>query len=173
MRESAALALEMLGDPRAIPPLQALLQGGVAAAIPVQGKPHLIQPYAAILEALGTLGAKTAISAIEPFLNHALPKIQLASARALYQLTGERSYGDRLVAGLREKELQLRRSALMDLGASGYLESAPAIAEALAENSLKLIALKGLLEGHLISLPKGEYLSADSLRIMGLMDQLL
>jgi len=173
VRESAALALEMLGDPRAIPPLQALLQGGVAAAIPVQGKPHLIQPYAAILEALGTLGAETAISDIEPFLSHALPKIQLASARALYQLTGERSYGDRLVAGLREKELQLRRSALMDLGASGYLESAPAIAAALAENSLKLIALKGLLESHLISLPKGEYLSADSLRIMGLMDQLL
>ena len=34
----------------------------------------------------------------------------------------------------------------MDLGAIGYISAADAIAETLAENSMKLIALKGLLE---------------------------
>ena len=149
VRESAAQALEMLGCPSCIPDLIALLSGGVEAAIPVPGKPYLIQPYEAIIEALGTLGAKNAISLIEPFLGHFQPKVQLAAARALYQLTGHPSYGERLVQGLAEDELQLRRSALMDLGASGYLESAEAIATTLAENSLKLIALKGLLDIHL------------------------
>jgi phycocyanobilin lyase subunit alpha len=42
--------------------------------------------------------------------------------------------------------LQLRRAALTDVGAIGYLPAAAAIAQTLAENSLKLIALKGLLE---------------------------
>jgi phycocyanobilin lyase alpha subunit len=173
VRESAAQALEMLGCPSAIPALLALLEEGVEAAVAVEGKPHLIQPYEAILEALGTLGAKNALNLLEPFLRHPLPKIQLAAARSLYQLTGERSYGERLVQGLEENELQLRRSALMDLGASGYLEASEAIADTLAENSLKLIALKGLLGIHLSSQNPEEYLTPDSLRLMGLMDKLL
>jgi hypothetical protein len=37
----------------------------------------------------------------------------------------------------------------MDLGAIGYLPAASAIADTLAENSLKLISLKGLLETYL------------------------
>ncbi|MEM8717152.1 MAG: HEAT repeat domain-containing protein, partial [Cyanobacteria bacterium P01_G01_bin.4] len=36
----------------------------------------------------------------------------------------------------------------MDLGATDYLPAAPAIAETLAENSLKLISIKGLLDNH-------------------------
>jgi len=88
LREAAAQSLEMLGDPRAIPPLRELLTGGVAAAQMVQDKPHLIQPYEAIIEALGTLKATDAINDLEPFLEHFIPKVKYATARAMYQLTG-------------------------------------------------------------------------------------
>lgn len=149
VRESAAQALEALGDDRAVSALQRLLAGGVAAAVRVPGKPHLVQPYDAVLEALGALHATSALNEISAFLDHPVPRVQFAAARALYQLTGDRQYGDRLVNALRAPELQLRRTALMDVGAIGYLEAARPVAETLAENSLKLIALKGIFEQYL------------------------
>ncbi len=173
LRESAAQALERLGDRTAIPALIGLLDGGVTAAFTVAEKPHLTQPYEAILEALGTLGAVEAITLIEPFLEHFVEKVQYAAARALYQLTANSRYGDRLVLALEGNDLQLRRSALMDLGAIGYLNGAEAIADTLAENSIKLISLKGLLEHHLDTQSLVSPLSADSIRIMKLMDKLL
>ena len=65
----------------------------------------------------------------------------------------------------------------MDLGAVGYLAGAGAIANTLAENSMKLIALKGVLE-HQIKVENETAqgicgLSADSRRVMELMDSLL
>lgn len=170
VREAAAQSLEMLGDSQAISPLLDLLAGGVEAAQTVSGKPHLNQPYEAIIEALGTLGDSEAVAPIEPFLHHFLPKVQFAAARALYQLTGEPKYGELLVAALQSSELQLRRSALMDLGASGYLEGAEAIAKTLAENSLKLISLKGLVE---YELHQSTNLSERAVQVMNLMDELL
>lgn len=174
VRESAAQALEMIGDPASIAPLISLLDGGLEAAIQFPGKPHLVQPYEAIIEALGTLQGKEAIPLIEPFLEHFFPKVQYAAARALYQLTHDSCYGDILVQALEGDELQLRRSALMDLGAIGYTPAGEAIAETLAENSLKLISLKGLLEHELnnssVQFPQ---LSQRSLELMILMDDLL
>ncbi|MDR9402500.1 MAG: HEAT repeat domain-containing protein [Halothece sp. Uz-M2-17] len=171
VREACAQALEEIGDPEAISHLRALLAGGVEAAQPVPGKPHLVQPYEAIIEALGTLGATEAKSEIEPFLEHSVEKVQLATARALYQLTKEESYGKRLIAGLQAEKLPLRRSALMDLGATDYLQAARAIAQTPAENSLKLISLKGLLENHLKH--QNETLSDDAVHLLTLMDSLL
>lgn len=174
VREAAIQALESLGDPACIPPIQALLAGGLAAAVPVSGKPHLVHPYNAILEALGTLGAVAAVAEIAPFLEHSVPQVRNAAARAMYQLTGEAAYCERLVQVLQGSELQLRRSALMDLGAVGYLPAADAIAATLAENSLKLIALQGVLEHHLkASQFPGVRLSQDAHRVMALMDDLL
>lgn len=173
VRESAAQALEMLGDPSAIPALIKLLDGGVETARQVPGKPHWMQPYEAILEALGTLQAKEAIALIEPFLELPVEKVQYAAARALYQLTRNYLYGERLVRALERDDLQLRRSALMDLGAIGYLPAAEAISETLAENSLKLISLKGLLETHLKNQPPESVLSQESIQVMMLMDKLL
>lgn len=175
VREAAAQALEMLGDKRAIAPLMKLLEGGVTAAVQVEGKAHLTQPYSAIIEALGTLNATEAIAQIKPFLEHSVERVKNSAARAMFQLTGERYYGDRLTEGLNADDLQLRRSALMDLGAIGYLPAAEAIAETLAENSLKLIALKGLLEYHL-QVPDPDRppsLSPETIRVMKLMDSLL
>jgi phycocyanobilin lyase alpha subunit len=181
VRESAAQALEMLGDSRAIPPLMALLIEGIAenkltnyATEPVIGKPHLNQPYEAIIEALGTLEAKNALELIKPFLDHPTAKISYAAARAMYQLTKDSVYGEMLVSALQGKELQLRRSALMDLGAIGYVKSGEAIANTLAENSLKLIAMKGLLESQVQQDQLNQLdLSFESVRLMTLMDNLL
>lgn len=174
VREAAAQALEMLGDCRCIEPLRQLLDGGVAAATQVPGKPHLVQPYEAVIEALGTLGATEAIPQIEPFVNHPVAKVKYAAARAMYQLSGDSFYGEMLVQALSEDDLQLRRSALMDLGAVGYLPAGEAIAETLAENSMKLISLKGLLEREIARhSQKSLILSKESIKVMELMDSLL
>ncbi|HZG39889.1 MAG TPA: HEAT repeat domain-containing protein [Nodosilinea sp.] len=174
VRESAAQALESLGDPRAISPLRRLLAGGVTAAVTVPGKPHLVQPYNAVLEALGSLGATDAVDEIAPFLEHEVDQVQNAATRALYQLTGDATYCDRLVQRLQEPNLQLRRSAMMDLGAIGYLPAAQPIAATLAENSLKLIALQGVLETHLrqTHFPQAG-LTAEARQVLALMDELL
>lgn len=170
VREAAAQALETIGDERAINPLMQLLAGGVEAATTVPGKPYLVQPYEAVIEALGTLQAKSAITEIKPFLEHPLAKIKSAAARALYQLTNNDMYGEMLVETLRNQELQIRRSALIDLGASGYLKGAEAIANTYAENSLKLIALKNLVEPEL---EKSSQPSKRCMEIIKIMDELL
>lgn len=172
VREAAAQALGSLGDQRAIPPLMALLEGGLAAAQPLDDGIRLRHPYAAILEALGELEATAAVALIQPFLNHPFELLQYAAARALYVLTHEAAYAERLVDALSGEKLPLRRAALADLGAIGYIPAATAIAQTLAENSLKLIALKGLLEKQVQQTPL-PILSADARRVMVLMDELL
>ena len=174
VREAAAQALEMLNDSRAIPALVQLLEGGVAKAKFVPGKPHLVQPYEAVIEALGTTRATEAIPLIEPFIEHPVEKVKYAAARAMYQLTGDSVYGEILVQALGGDDLQLRRSALMDLGAIGYISAGSAIAETLAENSMKLIALKGLLEEEINQNGNQSLeLTQESIKVMELMDSLL
>jgi len=174
VREAAAQSLGMLGDPVCVPQLMGLLEGGIEAAKPVPGSPHLAQPYNAVIEALGSLGAKEAIALIEPFLEHNQERIQYAAARAMYQLTENPAYGDRLVQALKGEKLQLRRAVLADLGAIGYLKAADAIAQTLAENSLKLISLKGVLEHEVKnSASESVQLSQGSIHLMKLMDDLL
>ncbi|EHC18812.1 phycocyanobilin lyase [Fischerella thermalis CCMEE 5273] len=173
VREAAAQSLATLKDIVAAPALMQLLNGGVAAAVPVPGRPHLTQPYEAVLEALGAIGATEAISLIEPFLDHPVPRVQCAAARAMYQLTQDAKYGQRLVQVLDSNDLKLRRVALGDLGAIGYLPAADAIANAKVENSFKLIALKGLLEHQLQQELDVSSLSEDAIRVMNLMDSLL
>jgi len=174
VREAAAQSLGMLGDPVCVPQLMGLLEGGIEAAKPVPGSPHLAQPYNAVIEALGSLGAKEAIALIEPFLEHNQERIQYAATRAMYQLTQNPAYGDRLVQALKGEKLQLRRAVLADLGAIGYLKAADAIAQTLAENSLKLISLKGVLEHEVKnSASESVQLSQGSIHLMKLMDDLL
>jgi len=174
VRESAAQSLGMLGDRSSVPYLIKLLAGGVAANQPIPGCPHLPQPCAAVIEALGSLGATETIDLIKPFLEHPVELVQYATARAMYQLTQNPSYGDLLVRALGGDKLQLRRAALSDLGAIGYLPAANAISETLAENSLKLISLKGVLEHHVKNYsPKSSCVSDTAIHLMNLMDDLL
>lgn len=171
VREAAAQSLESLAATEAISPLLALLKGGVEAAVAVPGKPHLVQPYNAILEALGGLGDKSVAPTVEPFLQHDIPQVKNGAARAMYQLTGNGQYAEILAETLRCDDLQLRRSALLDLGEVGYLPAAEAIANTLAENSIKLISLKGLLEKQVNTF--GSRLSPETCKVMSLMDSLL
>ena len=179
VREAAAQSLAALGAKESVSVLVDLLEGGVEAAVSVPGKPYLVQPYNAILEALGDLSVGAAsleensetISIVEPFLSHSMPQVKNAAARAMYQLTGQGHYTQPLVDTLGCDDLQLRRSALLDLGEVGYLPAAEAIANTLAENSIKLIAMKGLLEKQIEQ--SGERLSEQTCRVMALMDSLL
>ncbi|MEM9927809.1 MAG: HEAT repeat domain-containing protein [Cyanobacteria bacterium P01_D01_bin.50] len=169
VRESAAESLGVLDDRReSIPKLMKMLDLET-----IQNEQN--QPLAAIIEALGNLGATEAIENIKPFLEHSVDLVKYSTLRAMYQLTQESCYGDELVKALDGDNLQLRRSALADLGAIGYLNAAEAITETLAENSLKLISLKGILE-HQLEMPvDGEAPSICdvSIRVMKLMDSLL
>lgn len=171
VREAAAQSLGMLGAKAAVPTLITMLDGGVAKAVQVIGRPHLTQPYEAVLEALGAIGATEAISLIQPFLEHSVPRVKCSAARAMYQLTQDPQYGEFLVTMMQKSDLKLRRVILGDLGAIGYMAAAEAIAHAQAENSFKLMALKGLLEHQLTD--QSEYMSDDAVRVMNLMDSLL
>ncbi|MGJ5628066.1 HEAT repeat domain-containing protein [Nostoc sp. CALU 1950] len=172
VREAAAQSLEMLGDPVCIPPLIKLLKVGLQGEQLISKQPDLSQPYEAILEALGTLRATESTPLVKPFLEHPIELVQYAAARAMYQLTQEPVYGERLVKALAGERLQLRRAVLADLGAIGYLPAADAIAQTLAENSLKLISLKGLLE-HQVNHTTASTLSAGAIKVINLMDSLL
>lgn len=171
VREAAAQSLESLGATGSVEKLLSLLAGGVESAVEVPGRPHLVQPYNAILEALGALGDAKIVPTIEPFLAHEMVQVKNAAARAMYQLTGQARYAEKLVETLRCDDLQLRRSALLDLGEIGYLPAAKAVAETLAENSIKLIALKGLLEKEISA--SSMLVSARTRPVMELMDSLL
>ncbi|MEM9149958.1 MAG: HEAT repeat domain-containing protein, partial [Cyanobacteria bacterium P01_F01_bin.3] len=171
VREAAAQSLEALHAIDAVSTLLTLLEGGVGAAVMVPGKPHLVQPYNAILEALGGLGDKSVVPTVEPFLQHEVPQVKNGAARAMYQLTGKGQYAELLAETLQCDDLQLRRSALLDLGEVGYLPAADAISQTLAENSIKLISLKGLLEKQVIQ--SGSFLSPETCKVMSLMDSLL
>ncbi|OYQ64884.1 phycocyanobilin lyase [Pseudanabaena sp. SR411] len=172
VREAVAQSLEMLGDDSCVPYLIELIKNPNSEASADSEPEH---PYDAFLEALGTLGAVKAIPHILPFLDHPIPKVQYAAARAMYQLSEPAvadQYGDRLVAALANNDLQLRRTVLSDLGAIGYLSAAEAIGNTMAENSLKLISLKGLLEKQIV-LATPPDLTDGAIRVMTLMDELL
>ncbi|MCJ8283471.1 MAG: HEAT repeat domain-containing protein [Rivularia sp. ALOHA_DT_140] len=171
VRESAAESLGVLdGNRESIPKLMQMLQVKTGES---ENKNN--QPFAAIIEALGNLGTTEAIESIKPFLEYSVDLVRYSALRALYQLTQESRYGDELVKALDGDNLQLRRSALADLGAIGYLPAAEPNSETLAENSLKIISLKGILEHHLEKPLDGEEpnLSDVRIRVMKLLDGLL
>lgn len=149
LREAAARAL---GELRAVVAIEAicdrLASGPDVAGAPQPNSPRLQEPCEALLEALGDIGIPESrvFSVVEPFIGHERPLIRSAAARTLLQLSGDSRWGELLVALLAHPQLQVRRAALMDLGAAGWRPGFEAIAATLAENSLKLIALRGLVE---------------------------
>jgi phycocyanobilin lyase alpha subunit len=149
LREAAARALGDLRATEAVAPICARLAGGPAEAGARQHHcPRLVEPCEALLEALGDIGAATpaVLAVIEPFIDHDWPLIRSAAARALLQLSGDPRWAEPLLALRGDSQLLVRRAALMVLGAAGWRPAAAAISATLAENSLKLIALRGLVE---------------------------
>ncbi|CZB22685.1 HEAT repeat domain-containing protein [Candidatus Synechococcus spongiarum] len=159
LREAAARSLGQLGALKARQPmLRRLAPGPLVAGAPRPGSSRLMEPCEALLEALGALGwqeedGSGTITDHEPLLavvraygDHERPLIRSAAYRSLLQLTRENCWGEQLVNLLLHNELQVRRAALLDLGVTGWRPAGSAIARTLAENSLKLIALRGLVE---------------------------
>jgi phycocyanobilin lyase alpha subunit len=149
LREAAARALGELEATEAVAALQRRLASGPAGAGASRtDSPRLQEPCEAMLEALGAIGVARpeVIAVIEPFIGHERPLIRSAACRALLQLSGEPRWAEPLVQLLDHPQLQVRRAALMDLGAVGWRPSLDGIRTTLAENSLKLIALRGLVE---------------------------
>jgi len=149
LREAAARALGELEATEAVAALQRRLASGLAGAGASRpDSPRLQEPCEAMLEALGAIGVAEpeVIAVIEPFMAHERPLIRSAACRALLQLSGEPRWAEPLVQLLDHPQLQVRRAALMDLGAVGWRPALEPICRTLAENSLKLIALRGLVE---------------------------
>ena len=149
LREAAARALGELKADAAVAPLCRRLASGPAGAGALRpGTPRLQEPCEAMLEALGDIGVSTTevLAVVEPFVGHDRPLIRSAAARTLLQLSGEARWANVLLELLDHPQLQVRRAALMDLGGAGWRPALGAIERTLAENSLKLIALRGLVE---------------------------
>ena len=149
LREAAARSLGELRAKVALPALVARLRSGPnVAGARASNSANLLEPCEALLEAIGDLGSSDdeVIDVLESFLAHERPVVQSSACRSLLQLTQEPRWGERLKTLLLHPQLQVRRAALMDLGATGWRPATQAIAATLAENSLKLIALKGLVE---------------------------
>jgi phycocyanobilin lyase alpha subunit len=149
LREAAARSLGELKAKVALPALVARLRSGPnVAGARASDSANLVEPCEALLEAIGDLGISgdEVLEILESFLTHERPVVQSSACRSLLQLTQEPRWGERLKTLLLHPQLQVRRAALMDLGATGWRPATQAIAATLSENSLKLIALRGLVE---------------------------
>ncbi|MCJ2542366.1 HEAT repeat domain-containing protein [Thermostichus vulcanus] len=124
----------------------------------------------ALIEALGQLQPPGSLEHIHPYLEHDSLRLQCAAARACYRLTQDPAFAQRLLPMLAHENVHLRRAALLDLGASGYLPGAPAIATAAVEANIKLLALKQLVE---INLEQGGVLGAELRQVLLWIDELL
>jgi len=185
LREAAARSLGQLGALKARRPiLRRLAPGPLLAGVPRPGSSRLMEPCEALLEALGALGWQeedgSAITDREPLLKivrsyggHERPLIRSAAYRSLLQLTREDCWGEQLVHLLQHNELQVRRAALLDLGVTGWRPAGAAIARTLAENSLKLIALRGLVENSPVRNQASPSPSPEEVELLTAMDDLL
>lgn len=184
VRRNAAQALGKLRDPEAIPPLLEILECGDAHLLGIvaqalgqiaedhpewvpqvserlvtwlQGQDPQAAPAIAlegVIETLGSLQVRSAIPDLRPYLHHDSIRVHCSAARALYLLTSDPAHIQRLLAVLDHQVLTLRRGAVMDLGATGYLPGATAIAGAAVEANIKLLALKSMLDRHLAIDPR-------------------
>ncbi len=152
LREAAARSLGQLRAEAAVPLLLSRLASGPeVAGAREMGTPRMKEPCDAMLEALGDIGLSTddVLSVLKSFLTHERPVVRSSACRALLQLTADPQWGEAMVELLQHDQLQVRRAALMDLGATGWRPALTAISNTLAENSLKLIALRGIVETNL------------------------
>ncbi|MFS8894679.1 HEAT repeat domain-containing protein [Synechococcus sp. O70.1] len=124
----------------------------------------------ALIEALGQLQVSSALEPIRLYQDHPSLRLQCAAGQACYRLTGDPTFLEPLLSLLAHPNVHLRRAALLDLGASGYLPAAPAMARAAVEANLKLLALKQLVE---VSLRRGKEDGTNLHQVLRLIDELL
>ena len=164
IREEAARSLGLMKQRDAVEPICALLSSGLeGAGHQPEGSPLLQEPCEALLKALGDIGLNEphVMQSISPFVDHSRPLVRAAACRALLQLTKDNRWGHELITLLKHPEALVRRGALLDLGATGWLDAVQEIQSAAIESSLKLVALRGLAE------------SSQSTDVLTVMDTLL
>ena len=175
LRETCARALGEIGDPQVLSALLQRLQRPDAAS-ETNHDARLKEPCEALLEAIGSLARDqpdpAICNALQPFTEHKRLQIRSAACRALLQISGEARWGEAMLELLQDPEPLVRRGALLDLGASGWRPAARAIAPCGVENSLKLLALRQLLEKPLGS-PAPATLDASERELLELMDGVL
>jgi phycocyanobilin lyase alpha subunit len=100
------------------------------------------------IEALGDLGDAGAavIETLVRFSDNPKPLIRSASLRALLQLTEDPQWAREFPLLLQSSSTLVRRGVLLDLGAVGWMPALDWISQSPIENSIKLIALRGLAE---------------------------
>ena len=149
VREEVVRTLGAMGSCGAVEGIRALLASGLEGAGAEQpSSPLLNEPCEALLEALGDIGdgSSSNLAVIHPFTEHPRPLIRSAACRALLQLTGLNQWGMELKKLLNHPEPLVRRGALLDLGATGWIAAVPSIRTAAVEPSLKLVALREVAE---------------------------
>ncbi|WP_392345168.1 HEAT repeat domain-containing protein [Parasynechococcus sp.] len=149
VREEVVRTLGAMGSCGAVQGIRGLLVSGLEGAGAEQpSSPLLNEPCEALLEALGDIGVGSSsnLAVIQPFTEHPRPLIRSAAYRALLQLTGLDHWGMELKKLLNHPESLVRRGALLDLGATGWIAAVPSIRSAAVEPSLKLVALSEVAE---------------------------
>ena len=109
------------------------------------GNERLIE---AQIEALGDLGDSRAavVDSLIRFSDDPRPLVRSASLRALLQLTEDPKWARDFPSLLQSSSTLVRRGVLLDLGAVGWMPALEWITQSPTENSIKLIALRGLAE---------------------------
>ena len=175
LREAAARSLGESGDQRAIPALLKTLSHSQIDA-KAASTARLDQPCEALLEAIGYLAKGSQDTSIcdelQRFCLHPRPMVQSAACRALVLVSGNGHWAEGILKLLNDPEPLIRRGAVLDLGASGWRDAAPAIAKCAAESNIKLLALRQLLEQPLEG-PAPAALGSGERQLLNLMDGLL
>ena len=166
IREEAARTAASEGFQEAIPVLCSQLGDETS------GNERLIE---AQIEALGDLGITDAavIDTLVRFSNERRPLIRSAALRALLQLTEDPRWAEGFPALLQSASTLVRRGVLLDLGAVGWMPALDWISQSPIENSIKLIALRGLAEHPRGLAQLGISTSQASQTVLQAMDQLL
>ena len=127
------------------------------------------------IEALGDLGDTRAavIDTLVRFSDDPRPLIRSASLRALLLLTEDPKWASDFPSLLQCSSTLVRRGVLLDLGAVGWMPALDLISQSPIENSIKLIALRGLAEHPRGLEGKGMTRDQASQTVLEAMDQLL
>ena len=176
LREACSRSLGETGATQALGALRQRLERPGAGCAAQQHGARLQEPCEALLEAIGTLARgrpdQDLCAALLPWSQHGRPQIRSAACRALLQISGETRWGETMLELLQDPEPLVRRGALLDLGATGWRPAAGAIVACRVENSLKLLALRQLLE-HPLGSPAPTTVGPGEQELLQLMDGVL
>ncbi|QNG28762.1 HEAT repeat domain-containing protein [Synechococcus sp. LTW-R] len=127
------------------------------------------------IEALGDLGDASAavIETLVRFTGDLRPLIRSASLRAMLLLTADAKWATDFPSLLQSSSTLVRRGVLLDLGAVGWIPALDWISQSPTENSIKLIALRGLAEHPRGHEPLGMTDEQACQMVLQAMDQLL